>query len=145
MRNRGAQPGHPPHQRPPVEVSEVDEVLEYALPRCPDGGGPVDPSAERPRFVPQVEIIERPIRVTEHRGLPCPTNNLAEQAIRFVVLDRIVTQGSRGETGQRWLERIWTTVATGVQQGRRVFAFLEESITAHFTDQPPPRLVANTS
>jgi transposase len=28
-----------------------------------------------------------------------PTNNLAEQAIRFVVLDRVVTQGSRGETG----------------------------------------------
>jgi hypothetical protein len=28
-----------------------------------------------------------------------PTNNLAEQAIRFVVIDRKVTQGSRGPTG----------------------------------------------
>src|SRR5512135_3612868 len=30
-----------------------------------------------------------------------PTNNLAEQAIRFVVLDRLVTQGTRSEVGNR--------------------------------------------
>ena len=41
-----------------------------------------------------------------------PTNNLAEQAIRFVVIDRHITQGTRGETGRRWGERIWTVVAT---------------------------------
>ena len=28
-----------------------------------------------------------------------PTNNLAEQAIRFVVIDRQITQGTRSETG----------------------------------------------
>ena len=44
-----------------------------------------------------------------------PTNNLAEQAIRFVVIDRHITQGSRSETGQRWLERIWTIIATCTQ------------------------------
>jgi transposase len=403
-RKRGAQPGHPPHQRPPFEVSEIDEAIEYLLPRCPDCGGPVDPSDELPRIVQQVEVIERPIQVTEHRGMACwcphcqtthyapidkavrraglvgprltaviaylkgachcsfstirkfvrdvldvtvsrghlaklcakvsaslkttyeallallpvqarlnvdetghkddgqrmwtwcfraanftlfkispsrgsdvllevlgkefdgvlgcdyfsayrkymgdcnvlvqfclahlirdikfltthpdlrnqaygqrllaaarelfavihrrellsprrfaadledagrvfggtaitrvprtteaqnladrfrqhgesylrflttpdvePTNNLAEQAIRFVVLDRVVTQGTRGETGQRWLERIWTTVATCIQQGRRVFEFLQESISAHFTGQSAPALIANTS
>ncbi len=74
-----------------------------------------------------------------------PTNNLAEQAIRFVVLDRVVTQGTRGETGQRWLERIWTTVSTSIQQGRQVFEFLQESISAHFTGQSGPTLIANTS
>jgi transposase len=74
-----------------------------------------------------------------------PTNNLAEQAIRFVVLDRHVTQGSRGETGQRWLERIWTTIATCTQQGRSVFDFLAESIVAHFTGAPPPTLVPNST
>ena len=41
-----------------------------------------------------------------------PTNNLAEQAIRFVVIDRKITQGSRSESGQKWLERIWTVTAT---------------------------------
>ena len=28
-----------------------------------------------------------------------PTNNLAEQAIRFVVIDRHITQGTRSEAG----------------------------------------------
>ena len=54
-----------------------------------------------------------------------PTNNLAEQAIRFVVIDRLITQGTRGEAGNRWCERIWTVIARCVQQGRSVFASLE--------------------
>ena len=37
-----------------------------------------------------------------------PTNNLVEQAIRFVVIDRRITQGTRGEKGRAWCERIWT-------------------------------------
>jgi len=74
-----------------------------------------------------------------------PTNNLAEQAIRFVVIDRHVTQGSRSEAGQRWLERIWTTIATCAQQGRRVFEFLHESILAHFRHSAGPTLLPNTS
>jgi len=67
-----------------------------------------------------------------------PTNNVAEQAIRFVVLDRIVTQGTRGEGGRRWCERIWTAIATCVQQGRSVFDFLRETLHAHLHGQPPP-------
>jgi transposase len=70
-----------------------------------------------------------------------PTNNLAEQAIRFVVIDRKVTQGTRGVKGQRWLERIWTVIATCAQSGRSVFTFLHESITAYFAGQPAPNLV----
>ncbi len=57
-----------------------------------------------------------------------PTNNLAEQAIRFVVLDHKVTQGTRGPAGRRWCERVWTTLATCRQTGRDVFPFLFESI-----------------
>lgn len=74
-----------------------------------------------------------------------PTNNLAEQAIRFVVLDRHVTQGTRSETGQRWSERIWTIVATCAQQGRSVFSFLQEAVTAFFHATTAPTLVVNTS
>ena len=47
-----------------------------------------------------------------------PTNNLAEQAIRFVVLDRKVTQGTRSEAGRQWCERIWTVIATCAQHGK---------------------------
>lgn len=74
-----------------------------------------------------------------------PTNNLAEQAIRFVVIDRHVTQGSRSEAGQRWLERIWTAIATCSQQGRSVFEYLHASILAYFQNHAPPSLVPDTS
>lgn len=70
-----------------------------------------------------------------------PTNNLAEQAIRFVVIDRKVTQGTRSEVGRRWSERIWTTIASCVQQGRSVFAFLERAIHAHLARHAAPSLV----
>lgn len=73
-----------------------------------------------------------------------PTNNLAEQAIRFVVIDRHVTQGSRSEAGQRWLERIWTVIASCTQQGRSVFEFLYQSVLAHLHGQKAPSLVPDT-
>jgi transposase len=69
-----------------------------------------------------------------------PTNNLAEQAIRFVVLDRYVTQGTRGDTGQRWSERIWTVIATCTQQGRSVFDYLQEAVSAWFEGTAAPSL-----
>ena len=75
-----------------------------------------------------------------------PTNNLAEQAIRFVVIDRRVTQGTRSKSGREWCERIWTVIATCAQQGRSVFEFLYESIVAHFAGIPGPSLLpADTS
>ncbi len=74
-----------------------------------------------------------------------PTNNLAEQAIRFVVIDRQITQGPRSEGGRRWLERIWTTLATCAQQGRSAFEFLVESVTAHFQGTAAPLLFPDTS
>jgi hypothetical protein len=70
-----------------------------------------------------------------------PTNNLAEQAIRFVVLDRLVTQGTRSERGRRWCERIWTAIATCTQQGRSVFEYLHQSINDHFAGRRTPSLL----
>jgi transposase len=70
-----------------------------------------------------------------------PTNNLAEQAIRFVVIDRHITQGTRSEKGRRWCERIWTVVATCAQQGRAVFQFLLDSVQSHLCGTPPPSLL----
>jgi transposase len=70
-----------------------------------------------------------------------PTNNLAEQAIRFVVLDRLVTQGTRSEAGNRWCERIWTVIATCTQQGRSVFVYLEAAVRAWFAGSESPSLL----
>ncbi len=70
-----------------------------------------------------------------------PTNNLAEQAIRFVVIDRLITQGTRSEKGNRWCERIWTVIATCTQQGRSVFEYLEAAVRAWFVGTEPPMLL----
>jgi transposase len=74
-----------------------------------------------------------------------PTNNLAEQAIRFVVIDRQITQGSRSAGGRSWLERIWTVMATCAQQGRSAFEFLEQAVRNFFQGDPAPSLLPNTS
>lgn len=71
-----------------------------------------------------------------------PTNNLAEQAIRFVVIDRHITQGTRGETGQRWSERIWTVMATSAQQGRSVWEYLNAAVDSYFGGEAAPSLMA---
>ena len=71
-----------------------------------------------------------------------PTNNLAEQAIRFVVIDRYITQGTRSENGRAWCERIWTVLATCASQGRNAFDLICQSIQAHFSDQPLPSLLS---
>ena len=74
-----------------------------------------------------------------------PTNNLAEQAIRFVVIDRLITQGTRSERGNRWCERIWTVLATCNQQGRSVFAYLEAAVSAWFQGDEAPSLLPQES
>ena len=74
------------------------------------------------------------------RGIE-PTNNLAEQAIRFVVIDRKVTQGTRSIRGRRWCERIWTVIATCAIQAKSAFDYLVEAVTAFKSGLPAPSLV----
>jgi hypothetical protein len=70
-----------------------------------------------------------------------PTNNVAEQAIRFIVIDRHVTQGTRSAKGQRANERLWTVIATCALQGRSAFAFILQAVQAYFQDTTPPSLL----
>lgn len=88
-----------------------------------------------------VKHAQQYLRFTRVPGLE-PTNNAAEQAIRQVVIDRHVTQGTRSPRGRAWCERIWTTIATCRQHGRDLLAFLEQSLLALLTDTPPPTLLA---
>lgn len=76
-----------------------------------------------------------------------PTNNLAEQAIRFVAIHRRMTQGTRGDNGQRWFERICTAVVTCEQQGPSAFHYLCQAVVAFFQEQAAPSLMpsCNTS
>lgn len=70
-----------------------------------------------------------------------PTNNLAERAIRFVVIDRRITQGTRSQSGRDWCERIWTVMATCTQRGVDVFDFLYRSLCAYWAQMPGPSLL----
>jgi transposase len=87
---------------------------------------------------------EHYLRFTRIPGLE-PTHNAAEQAIRHVVIDRHVTQGTRSKRGRNWCERIWTTSATCRQHGRDLLSFLEQSLQAMLTDTPPPSLLPATA
>ena len=73
-----------------------------------------------------------------------PTNNLAEQAIRFVVIDRYITQGTRSASGRLWSERIWTVIATCALQGRSVYEYVRSATAAWFANQAAPSLLGNT-
>jgi transposase len=75
-------------------------------------------------------------------GLP-PTNNLAEQSIRRVVINRKVTQGTRSDVGNRWWERIWSVLATCQQQGKNVMEFLKSCMNACVHALSPPALLNN--
>ena len=70
-----------------------------------------------------------------------PTNNLAEQAVRFVVIDRRITQGTRSEKGRETCERLWTVVGTCAMQGRSAFEFILAAVRAHFRGDPAPSLL----
>ena len=67
-----------------------------------------------------------------------PTNNGTEREIRHTVIDRRITQGTRGQAGMRWCERIWTTIATCKKQNRNIFEFIHNSLIKHWTDQRYP-------
>jgi transposase len=71
-----------------------------------------------------------------------PTNNGIEQQFRFLIVDRKVTQGTRGEAGRRWCERIWTALATCAQRGRSAFVYLARAMEAHFLGHAGPSLLA---
>lgn len=53
-----------------------------------------------------------------------PTNNLAEHAVRFVVIDRLITQGTRSIEGREAYERLWTVVGIYAMQRRSAYAFI---------------------
>ncbi len=70
-----------------------------------------------------------------------PTNNLSEQAIRFVAIHRRMTQGTRTIAGQSWFERIRTVVVTCEQQSKSVFEFLVGSVASHLRGESAPTLL----
>ena len=69
------------------------------------------------------------------------TNNAAEQAIRAIVIDRKVTQGTRSEWGNRWMERFWSILTTCTQQEKPVIDFLYDCIYSSLNNLSSPSLL----
>jgi transposase len=111
-----------------------NDILHDALMHCP---ATREANNLNDRFVDHFESYFRFITTPGTE----PTNNLAEQAIRFVAIHRRITQGTRGTSGQTWCERIWTAVVTCQQQGRSLFEYLCEAVNCYFTGKPAPSLV----
>ena len=70
-----------------------------------------------------------------------PTNNFTERTLRFAVIDRKLTQGTRGTAGQAWCQRVWSVLASCRIQGRSAFLFLAQSIDCAFKRMPTPQLL----
>ena len=64
-----------------------------------------------------------------HPGVP-PTNNQAEQSIRFLVIFRKVMFGTRSEKGLRTHSILPSLVLTSIRQGHRPREFLEALLTS---------------
>ncbi len=74
-----------------------------------------------------------------------PTNNSVEQAHRFVVTDRHITQGTRSPRGQEICERLWTVMGTCALQHRSPFEWISQAIEAYFQGRTAPSLLLNSS
>ncbi|MCP5043427.1 MAG: IS66 family transposase [bacterium] len=79
-----------------------------------------------------------------HEGVE-PTNNHAERELRSFVLWRRRSFGSQSERGERFAERLMTVAHTARKQGKAVFEFIAQSVTAQLDGTTPPRLIGAPS
>ena len=70
-----------------------------------------------------------------------PTNNLAEQILRRIVIWRKTSFGTQSSAGTLYLERIMTVVSTCKMQKRNVLDFVSEAIQAHLSKTKSPSLL----
>lgn len=71
-----------------------------------------------------------------HEGV-APTNNHAERMLRFAVLWRKRSQGTRSDKGERWVERVLSLRQTCRLQKRSTYDVLVDAVRAYFKEQSP--------
>jgi transposase len=70
-----------------------------------------------------------------------PTNNAAERALRHGVLWRKQSRGPKSGVGSEYLAKMWSVVETCRQQGREVWHFLTECVSAAAEGRLVPSLL----
>jgi hypothetical protein len=120
-----------------------DRILEVALGDVPSRLNANGKELKREAFNMAKRFRENGRAYFEFITTPAigPTNNLAEQAVRFVVIDRRITQGTRSLKGRETCERLWTVVGTCAMQGRSAFEFILAAVRAHFRGESAPSLL----
>jgi transposase len=134
---------HRRHKLRPAPFARTARQLQHAIlrlgRRAPISGGGADAQALHKRLRDHGPDY---FTFLQHPGAGVePTNNRTEQTLRPVVIDRKLTQGTRGVAGQNWCQRIWTTLATCRLHRRSPFAYLVEALTAHVHRHPAPSLM----
>jgi transposase len=75
-RRIGGQPGHPKHERPAFGPEDINSgSFDHRLDGCPSCGHDLQPMRTiAPRVVQQIDIVEVPLSIQEHRSHPgwCP-------------------------------------------------------------------------
>jgi transposase len=71
-----------------------------------------------------------------------PTNNISERALRHAVIWRKLSFGTQSADGSRFVETMLTVIETCRQQGRNTFAFVADTVQAHFAGRSAPSLLA---
>ena len=66
-----------------------------------------------------------------------PTNNHAERMLRFAVLWRKRSYGTRSEKGNRWVERILSLRQTCRLRSKKTYPVLVDAMRAYFKEQTP--------
>ena len=69
-----------------------------------------------------------------------PTNNHAERGLRGAVIYRKLSLGSQSEQGERTIERLLSASVTCRLQGRSLFAYLTDVLSARIRGDPIPAL-----
>lgn len=76
----------------------------------------------------------------DHEGIE-PTNNFAEQQVRYAVIWRKTSFGTHSPAGSRFVERLLTVRATLRQQGRNVVEWIVSAHQAALRGTPAPSLL----
>ena len=79
-------------------------------------------------------FIEEPEKVK-------PTNNLSERTLRFLVLIRKTTQGTRSLWGREWIAMIASIKSSLRKQKRNTWEFILDALRAYYLDLKTPTLI----
>jgi transposase len=98
------------------------------------------PEGKTAKFCANVLRFEESLWTFVRREGVEPTNNLAERILRSLVLWRKISFGCHSEKGFRFVERVLTVTQTLKLQGKAVFQFLCDAVTALRNGKTAPSL-----